>query len=133
MFDSALEANNITLEELRDQIEVDLLSTEILEPTLEYTEDDVIEFFNQYSDVIFPEETAALEEGAKLDYETYKEETEEIYIQQQVQTERNTWLGEKYSEYKIQDNSTAKPKYGFLTITTNIVNNLLERIGGSEE
>lgn len=133
MFDSALEANNITLGELRDQIEIDLLSTAILSPTLEYTEDDVKEFFNQYSDVVFPEDTAALEEGEKLDFEKFKDETEEIYIQQQVQIERNNWLNEKYSEYKIQDNSTGKPKYGFLTITTNIVNNLLERIGENEE
>lgn len=133
MFESALVANNITLEELRDQIEIDLLSTKILSPSLEYTEDDVKEFFNQYSDVIFPNETAALEEGAKLDFETYKDQVEETYIQQQVQTKRTTWLTEKKAEYKIQDNSTGKPKYGFLTITTNIVNNILEKVSKSEE
>jgi hypothetical protein len=131
MFESALDANNITLEELRDQIEIDLLSTKILAPTLEYTEEDVKEFFNQYSDVIYPEETAALEEGELLDFEKNKERTEEIYIQQQVQTQRSSWLNEKMAEYKIQDNSTGKPKYGFLTITTNIVNNLLERVGNN--
>ncbi len=133
MFESALVANNITLEELRDQIEIDLLSTKILSPSLEYTEDDVKEFFNQYSDVIFPNETAALEEGAKLDFETYKDQVEETYIQQQVQTKRTSWLTEKKAEYKIQDNSTGKPKYGFLTITTNIVNNILEKVSKSEE
>jgi hypothetical protein len=133
LFNSALEANNITLAELKDQIEVDLLSTAILKPTLEYTEEDVKEFFNQYSDVIYPEETAALEEGAKLDFEKFKDDVEEVYVQQQVQTELNTWLGEKRAEYKIQDNSTAKPKYGFLTITTNIVNNLLDRLQNNSE
>lgn len=133
LFNSALEANNITLAELKDQIEVDLLSTAILKPTLEYTEEDVKEFFNQYSDVIYPEETAALEEGAKLDFEKFKDDVEEVYVQQQVQTELNTWLGEKRAEYKIQDNSTGKPKYGFLTITTNIVNNLLDRLQNNSE
>lgn len=132
-FEAALEANNITLEELEEQIERDLLSQKILAPTLEYTEEEVKDFFNQYSDVIFPEETAALEEGELLDFEKYKEETEEIFIQQQVQMELDTWLMGKKSEYKIQDNSTAKPKYGFLTITTNIVNNLLDSIGGETE
>jgi hypothetical protein len=132
MFQSALEANNITLEELRDQIEIDLLSTKILAPELEYEEEEVKEFFTQYSDVIFPEETAALEEGELLDYEQYQEETQDIFIQQEVQNKKATWLNEKKNEYKIQDNSTSKPSYGFLTITTNIVNNLLENVAEEE-
>jgi foldase protein PrsA len=129
MFNSALEANNITLEELKDQIKIDLLSTKILAPNLEYEEEDVVDFFNQYSDVIFPEETAALEEGEKLDFEKFRGETEEIFVQQEVQMTRDTWMSEKMAEYSIQDNSTTKPKYGFLTITTNIINNLLEGLG----
>ncbi len=133
MFEAALEANNITREELKDQIEMNLLTTELLAPDLEYTEEDVKEFFDQYSGVIFPEETAELEEGELLDFEQYKEETEEMYVQQEVQNKRNTWLNEKRSEYKIQDNSAGKPKYGFLTITTNIVNSLLENISSKEE
>lgn len=130
-FDMALAANNISLEELRDQIRMDLLATELLAPNLEYTEDDVKEFFDQYSDVIFPEETAGLEEGELLTYEDYKDRTEEVYLQQEVQNYKATWLAEKRAEYKIQDNSTGKPKYGFLTTTTNIINNLLDNI--SEE
>jgi hypothetical protein len=132
LFEEALKANNITREELREQIEVDLLVAEILAPELEYEEEDVKEFFTQYSDVIFPEETAQLEEGELLDFEEYGEETENIFIQQEVQNRRTTWLSEKKNEYKIQDNSTSKPSYGFLTITTNIVNNLLEEMGGEE-
>lgn len=133
MFESALEANNITLEELRGQIEVDLLATAILAPDLEYTEEDVKDFFSQYSDVIFPEETGQLEEGELLNFEEYKEKTEEIFIQQEVQNRKATWLNEKRNEYTIQDNSMSKPKYGFLTITTNIVNNLLEGNATQEE
>lgn len=124
-YDSALIANNITEEELKDQIELDLLITKILTPTLEYTDDDVKEFFNQYSDVIFPDETEALEDGEKLDYDELKERTLEVYIQQQVQSQKSSWLTEKEAEYKIQDNSTNKPAYGFLTTTRNIINNLL--------
>jgi hypothetical protein len=129
-FESALAANNLTLEELRDQIEMDLLATELLAPDLEYTEEDVKEFFDQYSDVIFPEETAELEEGELLAFENYKERTEEVYVQQEVQNYKATWLAEKRAEYKIQDNSTGKPEYGFLTITTNIINNLLDQVSG---
>ena len=133
MFESALEANNITLNELRDQIKVDLLATRILAPELQYEEQDVIDFFNQYSDVIFPEETAALEDGEKLDFETFRAEVEDIFIQQEVQMTRGSWMAERIAEYNIQDNSTARPSYGFLTITTNIINNLLEGIGGDSE
>jgi foldase protein PrsA len=129
-FDMALAANNISLEELRDQIRMDLLATELLAPNLEYTEDDVKAFFDQYSDVIFPEETAGLEEGELLAFEDYKDRTEEVYLQQEVQNYKATWLAEKRAEYKIQDNSTGKPQYGFLTITTNIINNLLDNISG---
>lgn len=129
-FNNALVASNLSLKELRDQIEIDLLATELLAPDLEYTEEDVKAFFDQYSDVIFPEETAELEEGELLAFENYKERTEEVYVQQEVQNYKATWLAEKRGEYKIQDNSTGKPEYGFLTITTNIINNLLDNISG---
>lgn len=124
--DTALVANNITLEQLKEQVELDLLSTKILTPQIEYTEDDVKSFFNQYSDVIFPDETAALEKGAKLDFDQYKAETERVYIQQQVQSKQSSWLTEVEAKYRIQDNSVTTPKYGFLTTTVNIINNLLE-------
>jgi foldase protein PrsA len=133
MFESALEANSITLEELRDQIELDILTQKLLEPSLEYTDDDVKAFFEQYSDVIFPEETAALEEGEKLSYDDYKEETEEVYTQQQVQTESSAWLTEKKAEYKIQNNATDKPGYGFLTTTRNIIKNISNDANETEE
>lgn len=133
LFQSALEANNITLGELRDQIELDLLTEKILSPDITYTDDDVKEFFEQYSDVIFPDETNALEDGEKLNYDDYKEQTEEVYLQQQVQTEKSTWLAEKKSEYRIQDNSTNKPAYGFLTTTRNILRNLTGDASDSAE
>ena len=123
-FQTALEANNLTLAELQDQIELDILMQKLLEPSLEYSEDEVKAFFEQYSDVIFPEETAALEEGEKLNYDDYKTETEEVYTQQQVQTESTSWLTEKKTEYRIQNNAVSKPSYGFLTTTRNIIQNI---------
>ncbi len=132
MFEAALKANNITLKDLEGQIKIDLLATKILTPTLEYEDEDVKDFFDQYSDVIFTTETAALEDGEKLDFDTFREETEEVFIQQEVQIQKSSWLSEKKAEYSVQDNSTDKPKYGFLTITTNIINNLLENLGSKE-
>ena len=129
----ALIANNITEEELLSQIELDLLSTKLLEPTLEYTDDDVKAFFEQYSAAIFPNETAALEEGEKLDYELYKEEVKDVYIQQEVSNAQYAWLESLYSEYKIQDNSVNKPKYGVLSATINIITNLVGDANSNEE
>lgn len=131
-YEAALVANNLTEEELRDQIELDLILKNILEPSIEYTDDDVKAFFDQYSAVIFPNETAALEDGAKLDYELYKEETLDVYLQQEVENKKYTWIDGLYSEYRIQDNSVEKPKYGVFTTTVNIIKNLTENINSND-
>lgn len=132
-YEAALTANNLTEQELRDQIELDLITKKILEPSIEYTEDDVKAFFDQYSAIIFPNETAALEEGEKLDYEQFKDKTKDIFLQQEVENEKYTWIDGLYTEYKIQNNSTEKPKYGILTTTINIFKNLFESVNANEE
>ncbi len=124
-YSQALQANNITEKQLIDQIKLDELARKIIEPTLEYTDDDIKAFFDQYSSVIFPNESAALEEGEKLDYELYKDGTKDIFIQQEVENAKYTWLESLTGEYKIQDNSSSKPKYGVLSATINIVKNLI--------
>jgi len=134
-YKSALTQNNITEEDLKFQIELDQLVVSILKPTLEYTDDDVKAFFEQYSSVLYPNETEALEEGAKLDYEQYKEEVEDIYIRQEVENAKSSWLEGLRSEYKIQNNANEKPKYGVLTATINIVKNIFNEanVNGIEE
>ena len=132
-YEAALVANNLTEGDLKDQIKLDIITKEILEPSIEYTEEDVKAFFDQYSAVIFPNETAELEEGEKLDYELYKEETVDVYIQQQVEQEKYGWIDGLYADYKIQDNSTEKPKYGVLTTTINIIKNLTEKMNSNVE
>ncbi|MGI6423044.1 MAG: SurA N-terminal domain-containing protein [Candidatus Dojkabacteria bacterium] len=130
-YQAALATNNLTEEDLKKHIETDIITRKLLEPTIEYTDDDVKAFFNQYGSIIFPNETAALEEGEKLDYELLKDQTTDIYIQQQVEQKKYTWLDGMYSEYKIQDNSANKPKYGILTTTINIVKNLSEKLNSN--
>ncbi len=130
---AALISNNITEKELKEQIEIDVILKKLIEPTLEYTEDDVKVFFEQYSSAIYPNETAALEEGEKLDYEMFKEGVEDIYIRQQVENERYAWLEGLYNEYKIQNNTVSKPKYGVLSATINIFSNLFEDANSNEE
>ena len=124
-FEQVLAGNDITREDVIDQIELSLLTTKILTPTLEYTDEDVKDFFDEYSDLIFPDETDALEEGEKLDYDQYKDQTEEVYINQLIEDKKSDWISGLKAEAKIQNNAVEKPKYGLLTVTKNIINNLV--------
>lgn len=132
-FEQVLIGNDITRDDVIDQIELSLLTTKILTPTLEYTEDDVKEFFDEYSDLIFPDETDTLEEGELLDYDQYKDQTEEVYINQLVEDTKDTWIEGLKTDAKIQNNATEKPKYGLLTVTRNIINNLMDNSDTAEE
>jgi hypothetical protein len=132
-YESVLKANGIEEKDLVDQLELNIITSKIIEPTLQYTEDDVKAFFDQYSGVIFPNETAALEEGEKLDYEQYKDGTKEYFLQQEVEKEKYTWIDSLYSTYKIQDNSAEKPTYGFLKTTINIFKNLFDKANSNTE
>jgi len=123
-YEAALEANNLTDAELKDEIKLDILTTKLLTPTITYTDDDLKSFFNQYSAQMFPTETAALETGAKLDFDQYKAQTTTYYVQQQVSNTKSTWLSSKETEYKIQNNATSKPTYGLFSTTINIFKNL---------
>ena len=131
-YEAALLANNISETQLRDDIRLDILAREILEPTIEYTDDDIKAFFDQYSSAMFPNETAALEEGEKLDYELYKDDVKTYFIRQQVENVKYTWLESLKSEYIIQNNSISKPKYGVLSATINIFKNILEDANSNE-
>lgn len=131
-YEAALTANNLTEQQLKDDIKLDILAREILEPTIKYTEEDVKAFFEQYSSAMFPNESATLEEGEKLDYELYKEEVKTYYIRQQVENEKYTWLESLRNEYSIQDNSVSQPKYGILSATINIFKNILEDANSNE-
>ena len=131
-YEAALKANNLTDKDLRDEIELDILVTKILTPSITYTDDDLKSFFDQYSSAMFPTETAALESGAKLDFDTYKAKTTTYYIQQQVSNKKSTWLSSKESEYKIQNNATTKPTYGLFTTTSNNIKNLMNSTNTAE-
>jgi hypothetical protein len=123
-YEAALVANNLTEKELKRQISLDIMTKKILEPTIEYSEEDVKAFFEQYSAIIFPSESAALEDGEKLDYEKYRDEVKDIFIQQEVEKNKYTWINSLYNEYRIQDNSASRPSYGILSTTFNIIRNI---------
>jgi foldase protein PrsA len=129
---TSLEAYNLTIEDLERQIEIDILTRKMIEPTVEYTEEDVMAFFEEYSEMIFPEEAAELEEGELLDYESYKDETLEVYLQQEVETAKGPWLAELEAEARIQNNVVEDPAYKLLGATRNIISNIWEQINVNE-
>jgi hypothetical protein len=131
-YQAALKSNNITEAELKDEIRIDVLTTKLISPTITYTDDDIKSFFTEYSAQLFPTETAALASGAELDYDTYKDQTIQYYIQQQVSNTKSTWLSSKEASYKIQDNATTTPTYGLFQTTINIVKNIVSDIKGSK-
>lgn len=126
-YEVALKTSNLTDAYLRDQIELDILATKLLTPEIKYTDDTLKEFFDQYSTIMFPEEAKALEDGEKLNFEEFKSKVEEIYIQQEVERLKTTWIADKEVEYKIQNNATEKPKYGVFTTTSNILKTLFNK------
>ena len=128
----SLSAYNISIEDLKRQIELDILTRKMLEPTLEYTEDDVKAFFEDYSDVLFPDDAGQLEEGELLDYDTYKEETKDAYIQQEVSNAMSGWLAQLEADASIQDNVVDKPVYKFLGATRNILTNIIDEANTNE-
>lgn len=128
----SLDAYNISMEDLKRQVELDILSKKMIEPTLDYTDDDVKAFFTDYSDVLFPDEAAALEDGELLDYDTYKGQTLDAYIQQEVSNAITSWLATLEADANIQDNVVDKPIYKFLGATRNILTNIIDEANSNE-
>ena len=126
-FNTAMKAANYELKDLEDNIRIDMYYTKLIGPSINYSDDDVKAFFEQYSNVLFAKETDALKEGEKLDYETFKEKTTEYYIAQMVGQEKQNWLLNKTEEYAIQDNSREKPVYKFFGTINQITRNLFNR------
>jgi hypothetical protein len=130
--DLSLEAYNLTMEDLERQVEIDILGKKMLEPQIEYTEEDVMAFFEQYSEMIFPEEAEELEEGELLDYESHKEETLEVFLQQEIQTAQGPWLAQLQEEARIQNNVVEDPEYKLLGATRNIISNIINDMNTNE-
>ncbi len=128
----SLDAYNLSLEDLKKQIELDILKRKVLEPTIEYTQEDVMAFFEDYSELMFPEEAAELEEGELLDYESHKDETLDYFLQQEIETASSTWLTEVEENASIQNNVVDKPSYRLLGATRNIISNIWDRINSNE-
>ena len=122
--EDALAQNNLTAEELRSQLENELVLKKIIEPRLEYTEEDLLEFFEQYKELIY-------EDPSQINFEDEKDEIEEIYKDQKIFEERDIVLSEFQQDSIIQINvpglGEEEPSYGFFKATRNLISNFVER------
>ncbi len=118
---SALDENNMEASELRDQLESELVLKEIIAPRLEYTDEDLAVFFDEYKEMIY-------EDTEELEFEDVREEIEEYYVDQMTFEERDAVLGEFQEESSIQINVPGigeEVGYGFFGATRNLVTNFL--------
>lgn len=122
LLEQALESSNISMEQLRKQIMLDILATKILEPGLEYTEDDIVSFFDQYKELMYPEA-----DPETLKYEDKKDEVRQAYVLQEVEREKFTWLEQLRIQAAIMDNVKKEPTYGWLKQTRDIISGMTNK------
>jgi len=113
---SALKANNITMDDLKRQVKLEIYAKKILSPDIKYNDEDLKEFFDQYKDVLYTE--------TDVKFEDKKAEIEETYIGQKVEEKKQEWLTKVKADSKIQNNITDQPKYAILKTTVNIFRNI---------
>jgi hypothetical protein len=124
---------DMTEQELRDQLENEIILEKIIVPTLEYTDEDLEAFFEQNKEFIYD----------NVDEVTFEEEREDIevmYIQQKVFEQRESLLNEFRGELSIQLNTPnareeGEGRYGIFKATRNILSNLFssENVEEQEE
>ena len=120
---AALETNNMTEEQLREQLRNELILKAIIEPTLEYTEEDLANFFEEYKDFLF-------EDTSNITFESERDAIEGYYIEQKTFEARDTILNDFRQEVTIQINvpgaNEEETSYGFFKATRNLISNFID-------
>ncbi len=120
---TALEQNNMTEEDLRGQLKNELVLKEIIKPRLEYTDEDLANFFEQYKEFIY-------EDTTDINFEDEREQIEAIYIEEKTFEERDVVLNEFRDDSSIQINIPGindETGYGFFKATRNLISNFADR------
>ncbi len=119
---NALEDNNMTEDKLREQLKSELVLKKIIVPTLEYTDEDLNEFFEQYKEFIY-------EEGEDVKFEEEREKIEEYYVEQKTFEGRDAVLKEFRESVSIQVNvpgvNDQEITYGIFKATRNLISNFV--------
>jgi hypothetical protein len=121
--EEALVLNNITADELKSQLENELILKAIVEPTLEYTEEDLAKFFEEYKEFIY-------EDTADVTFEEKRDEIEDYYVEQKVYEQKDIMLADFRTDATIQTNlpgSEDDGRYGIFKATRNLISNFVDR------
>jgi foldase protein PrsA len=114
---SELDARGISDEKLREQIETTLIVEKMLVDSIEITEEEKKEFFEEYKDVLFPEDEDPT-------YEEAEEKITQTLRDQKLSQEVQTWLAELREDSNIRDNVTEPKDIQFLGITRDFISEL---------
>lgn len=109
-----LDARNISEEKLREQIQTTLLVEKMLEDKIEITEDEMKEFYEEYKDVLFPEDEDPT-------YEEAEDKIAETLRDQKISQEVQTWLAELRADATIKNNVDEPKNIEFLGITRTFI------------
>lgn len=120
ILDGELENRGITRDELKTQIETTLIVQEILGKEIEITEEEKLEFFDQYKDVL-------LTDNDDPTYEEAEDEVEEVLLEQKIGQKVQPWLTEIRDAANIQNNIDKPKDYEFLRITKAFIYDVIER------
>lgn len=114
-----LEARNMTREDLEKQVKTTLIVEKILGKDIEITEDQKKEFFEEYKDVLFTD-------NSDPSYEESEEEIERILREQEVSSRLQPWLLEIRDKSTIQNNVEKPKDYQFLRITRSFIDEIID-------
>jgi hypothetical protein len=109
----------MTMDDLRDQVEIDILLTKLVEDSVTYTDEDLQAFFEQYKDQLYPSDE-------EVKFEDVKDEIEAYYKDNQISMAKQNLISQLMADAQelIQNNSGEKPKFRFFGSTKNIIDNL---------
>ncbi len=121
-----LETRGTSRDDLRSRIETVLIVQEILGKDIELSEEEKKSFYDEYKDVLFPD-------NDNPTYEEAEETIEDILIEQKVSQKLQPWLADLKSEANIQNNVEKPKDYELLRITKAFINDLIEKTLPEEE
>ena len=115
----ALKQYNMTMDDLRDQVKIDILLTKLVEGSVTYTDDDLRKFFDQYKEQLYPSDK-------DVKFEDVKDEIEKYYRNNQISTAKQNLISQLMADAQdlIQNNATNKPRFKIFGSTKNIIDNL---------
>lgn len=112
-----LDARGISDQKLREQIETTLIVEKMLADSIEITEEEKKQFFEEYKDVLFPEEENPT-------FEDSEEKITQTLRDQKLSQEVQTWLTELREDANIRDNILEPKTIQFLGITRDFISDL---------